>query len=250
MARTTRKKSQTAIYHIMLRGINQQQIFIEDEDYYKFLRVLKDCKEICGFELYAYCLMGNHVHLLIKEGKETIDNILKRVGSRFVYWYNIKYDRKGHLFQDRFRSEPVDDQSYFNTVLVYIHQNPKNGGICKDLGDYKFSSYNEYINKSYITDTEFVLSYWDVETFKEYNQLPLKHRCLDISEISAARVTDEQAVKIIKRVTKCENPSEFQKIDEDKKRKYLKTLNSKGISIRQLNRLTGIPKGIIERAVK
>ena len=130
MPRQARKKSNCGIYHIMLRGINQQQIFEDAEDYERFLDILKDCKEICEFELYAYCLMGNHVHLLIKEKKEPIEQIVKRIGSRFVYWYNVKYQRKGHLFQDRFKSEPVDTQKYFSTVLIYIHRNPIKAGIC------------------------------------------------------------------------------------------------------------------------
>ena len=234
----------------MLRGINQQQIFTEEEDYDRFLKVLADCKEICEFEIYAYCLMGNHVHLLIKEGKETIEKIVKRIGSRFVYWYNIKYDRKGHLFQDRYRSEAVEEPMYFNTVLIYIHQNPKKAGLCTQLSDYRYSSYNEYIGKQGIIDTEYVLSYWDIESFKEYNDSPISSKCLDVEETPQIRVTDEEAQRIIKKMTKCENPTDFQELDIDKRNKYLKQLNNKGISIRQLNRLTGIPKGIIERALK
>ena len=70
MSRQARKKSESGIYHVMLRGINQQQIFEDAEDYSKFLDILKDCKEICQFKLFAYCLMGNHIHLLMKEGAE------------------------------------------------------------------------------------------------------------------------------------------------------------------------------------
>ncbi len=83
MPRTGRKKSASGIYHVMLRGINQQQIFEDDEDFDRFLGILRECKRICGFELYAYCLMGNHVHLLMREGKEPLELIFKRLGSRF-----------------------------------------------------------------------------------------------------------------------------------------------------------------------
>ena len=70
MPRTARKKSCKQIYHIMLRGINKQQIFYEKEDYQFFISILERYKETCGYELYAYCLMGNHIHLLIREGNE------------------------------------------------------------------------------------------------------------------------------------------------------------------------------------
>ena len=84
MPRSARKQSSTGIYHVMLRGINQQDIFKDEEDYLRFLSVVKECKEVCGFELYAYCLMTNHVHLLIKVGKEPLELIFKRIGCRYV----------------------------------------------------------------------------------------------------------------------------------------------------------------------
>ena len=124
MPRKSRAKSENGIYHIMLRGINKQIIFEDEEDNKKFLEVLKECKDICDFKLFAYCLMGNHIHLLLKVEKEELEQIFKRIGARFVYWYNLKYKRSGHLFQDRFKSEPINDDNYFLNVLHYIHQNP------------------------------------------------------------------------------------------------------------------------------
>ena len=90
MPRQARRKSESGIYHIMLRGINQQQIFEDVEDYEKFLHILKEYKAISGYKLYAYCLMGNHVHLLLQEVAEPVEQIMKRIATRFVYWYNIK----------------------------------------------------------------------------------------------------------------------------------------------------------------
>ena len=120
MPRQSRKQSESGIYHIMLRGINQQQVFEDEEDNEKFIAVLKDCKLISEYKIFAYCLMGNHLHLLMKVENEKSDQIFKRIGARYVYWYNWKYQRKGHLFQDRFKSEPIDDDLYFLAVLRYI----------------------------------------------------------------------------------------------------------------------------------
>lgn len=88
MPRQARRQSESGIYHIMLRGINQQQIFEDEEDNQKFVEVLKDCKLISGFKIYAYCLMGNHIHLLLKAENESLEQIFKRIGARYVYWYN------------------------------------------------------------------------------------------------------------------------------------------------------------------
>jgi len=124
MPRQAREKSEKGIYHIILRGINKQQIFEDEEDYFKFLDTIEKYKTTSGYKILAYCLMGNHIHLLLMTGKESLEKIFKRIGSSYVYWYNWKYGRAGHLFQDRFKSEPVDDEDYLFTVLKYIHQNP------------------------------------------------------------------------------------------------------------------------------
>ena len=113
MPRSARKKSESGIYHIMLRGINKQQIFEDKEDSERFLETLYKYKKQCEYEIYAYCLMGNHLHILLKEGKEDLTLMLKRIAGSYVYWYNWKYHRSGHLFQDRFKSEPVEDNAYF-----------------------------------------------------------------------------------------------------------------------------------------
>ena len=81
MPRQARKKSESGVYHIMLSGINQQQIFEDEEDNFRFLETLSRYKKQCGYEIYAYCLMGNHVHILLKEGKENLTLVLKRIAG-------------------------------------------------------------------------------------------------------------------------------------------------------------------------
>lgn len=107
MARQARQRSKTGIYHIILRGINQQVLFEDDEDRQKLLDCLKYYRNTCGITGYGYCLMSNHFHLLLKEGMETIADTMKRIGVSYVAWYNNKHLRCGHLFQDRFKSEVV-----------------------------------------------------------------------------------------------------------------------------------------------
>jgi len=210
MPRQAREKSKNGTYHIILRGINQQQIFEEAEDYEKLLEIIKYCKSISEFEIYAYCLMGNHIHLLIKVQKEPIEQIFKRICGRFVYWYNIKYQRVGHLFQDRFKSEPVETTDYLMTVIRYIHQNPVKAGICKEIEDYPYSSFKAYIDRAKIVDTEFILNMRGLERFVKFNRIKNDDRCLDIAEKAIVRVTDEQAKMIIKKISKCDSVADFQ----------------------------------------
>ena len=246
MPRRAREKSSTGIYHIMIRGINQQQIFEDEEDNEKFLEVIKECKAISGYKVYAYCLMCNHVHLLLKEETENLEQIFKRVGGRYVYWYNNKYQRVGHLFQDRFKSEAVESDRYLLTVLRYIHQNPIKAGI-GDM-DYRYSSYNEYIKRqeNKLADTDLIFGMMTRKQFIEFNNETSNDKCLEI-EKKIFRITDGEAKREIIEVSKCDNISEFQSLETNLRNKCIKKLKGKGLSIRQMSRLTGISKGIIER---
>ena len=230
----------------MLRGINHQNIFEDKEDQEKLLQTLEHYKAISEYKLFAYCLMSNHIHLLIKIEKENLDVIMKRIAGSYVYWFNWKYRRCGHLFQDRFKSEPVDDDSYFLTVLRYIHQNPVKAGLCKNVKDYRYSSYLEYLKESRLVDTAFCLGLINQEQFVEFNNEYEDRVCLDFEE-NEFRLTDEEAKSIIQKVSKCKNATEFQELDLAKRDKYLKLCREKGISIRQLSRLTGVSFNIIRR---
>ena len=116
MPRRPRVPSGTEIYHVMMRGINHQNIFEEPEDYYQFINILDrmrtqydDMGNPSGTNCtyYAYCLMSNHFHLLIREQEEKVGDTIKRIAGAYVYYYNHKYLRDGHLFKERFKSEPV-----------------------------------------------------------------------------------------------------------------------------------------------
>ena len=109
MPRSARKLSKSGIYHIIIRGIGQQNIFEDDGDRIRFIETLKRYKTELGFEMNAYCLMRNHVHILLKDGREQIDLIMKKIVGSYAVYFNWKYDSVGHLFQDRFKSEPVED---------------------------------------------------------------------------------------------------------------------------------------------
>lgn len=252
MPRIARKKSKSGIYHVMLRGINKQLIFEEEEDCEKYLQVLELCQEKGTFKLKAYCLMGNHLHLLIQEENESLEQIFKRIGVRYVYWYNIKYNRTGHLFQDRFKSEPVDDDSYFLTVLRYIHQNPMKAGMCEEGLQYKWSSYQDYLYGTGITYTAFGLSLFHEnsekakELFVSYMQEETTN-CLDFG-LESKRITDKEAQDILKEVCGVHSVAEFQAMDKIKRDGNIALLKRNGLSIRQISRLTGISFAIVRKA--
>ena len=228
----------------MIRGINQQNIFADDEDHEKFMDILDRYRKKVEYEIYAYCLMGNHVHLLIKEGKEALSNTMKRIGTSYVYWYNWQYNRKAHLFQDRYKSEAVEYDAYFLTVLRYIHNNSLKAGLTDHLESYKWSSYQEYTSKTRIVNVNFTLALFDkdkdkaIVKFKKFNVESNNDQCLEISE-KRKTLSDKEINHLvlskyqIELVTLQNAPT----IIQDKVLKYLKELD--GCSLRQVSRLTG-----------
>ena len=157
MTRSPRKIAQSQTYHVVARGNNQQDIFLEDADFSNYLQHLRQACSEEGLTLYAYCLMTNHVHLLVKEGNVALSEQLRKLNSKYARYLNNKYESSGHVFQDRFFSAPVDDDRYFLAVLRYIHRNPLKAGMTKGLS-YRWSSYDEYVDHPFIVDAEFALS--------------------------------------------------------------------------------------------
>jgi len=246
MPRRPRQKSESGIYHIMLRGINQQAIFEDDEDYDKLLGTLKKYKAISKYKIYAYCVMSNHFHLLLKVENEDLEKIIKRIAGSYVYWYNLKYRRSGHLFQDRFKSEAVETDRYLLAVLRYIHQNPLKAGLCKNISEYKYSSYQDFMkNDSALIDINYVYSIIREEEFEKFNNERNNDVFLDYEE--KRHVNDADALKIIENVSGCKNISEFQSLDKGQRDRCIAELKTNGLSIRQISRLTGVSFGIVRK---
>ena len=112
--RKAREKSSTGLYHIVARGLDRQVIFHDHADYNRYLNLLHKKVKETGASLLGYCLMDNHVHLLINEENANISDFMRSVGVGYAWWFNRKYDRSGYLFQNRFHSEIVE-----NTNLAY-----------------------------------------------------------------------------------------------------------------------------------
>ena len=250
MPRQARKHSESGIYHTMLRGINQQEIFEDEEDNQKFLQILNECKAISECKLLAYCLMGNHIHLLMKIENESLEQVFKRICGRFVYWYNTKYQRVGHLFQDRFKSEPVENDAYLLTVIRYIHQNPVKAGISKKPEDYPYSSWREYLNEAWLTDADATDALIPREELLDFHRMLGSEQCLDITEKPPLRLTDEQAKVVMLKVTSCENAADFQNLTPIMRDKGIRKLRKNGLSLRQISRLTGVSLMIVRRAAQ
>ncbi len=258
MPRQQRKKSISGIYHCILRGINKQDIFFENQDYIKFFDILGKSKKLFHFELYSYILMPNHIHLEIKEKNDSLSKIMQNIGVAYATYFNKKYNRVGHLFQNRFKSKAVETQIYMLNLLRYIHQNPEQAGIEK-MEKYKWSSYNEYINKKILTDTEIVLKFFSkdnkkaIEEFVTFNNMKIGH--FESDEILEFEIkeylTDSELIEIIKDKLQIKNLQDIQKYSKKSRDELLKKLSQiSGWTYKQMSRVLGINIRIIQRAIK
>ena len=166
----------------------------------------------------AWCLMGNHVHLLIQENDEPIGDTMKRIASSYVYYYNHKYDRIGHLFQERFKSQPVESWGYFLTLLRYIHQNPLKPHLVSDLKDYPWSSWREYLGISQppFTSIQTVLRRIDISELTALIEKPMDKEEEDglldaYVQPKAMSYNNEQVWDMIEYYCGANTPSQFRK---------------------------------------
>ena len=257
MARGARVKSRSGIYHIMLRGANRQEIFHDDEDCKRFLDIILRFKLKSKMGIYAWCLMSNHVHLLLKEGNEDLSITMKRIGVSFVWYYNEKYRTTGHLFQGRFKSENVETNRYLFTVIRYIHQNPVKAGMINQVDGWRWSSCLGYYGKdSYprkLLDHDFIFKKLSTditiakEQFKDFNERNNNDECLDGNE--RRRLTDEEARIEIKELLGEIEIAQVKSLPKLQRNDVLRKVKEiEGLSQRQAARILGVSLHLISKS--
>jgi REP element-mobilizing transposase RayT len=257
MPRKARRKSESGVYHIMLRGANRQEIFHDEEDHIRFLETLDRYKRKSEIKVYGWCLMSNHIHLLFQEGKEELAVTMKRIGVSYVWFYNQKYKTMGHLFQDRYKSESIESDEYLMSVARYIHQNPVKAGMVKKPDEWEWSSCQGYYGREYyppfMLDRDLVLDMFSqnketaIQRFMKYNEIESEDRHLE-DEIKV-RFTDEEAREEIKKILngyEIANIKSLVKSERDEMIGRIKKIE--GLTQRQISRIFGISLTLVNRA--
>lgn len=238
MPRYPRQPSKTGIYHIMLRGNERKDIFIDEEDKRRLIKTVIKNKAGEAFKLYAYCIMGNHLHLVIKEQKEPISRIIKKIATSYAYYFNQKYKRVGHVFQDRYKSETIEDEAYLLSAIRYVHNNPQKAEITKKER-YKWSSYSQYLEilkkAAEFPEIREILEFFSLNIkialreFINYSKKQEEKDFLDMQEIVKSEINEENVNAYINRYLKSRNL----KKEDLKKREHAKSREN---LIHQLNR--------------
>jgi len=261
MPRYARSSSQTGIYHVMIRGIDKMDIFLENYDKDRFLQTLAKMKAEGEYSLHAYCLMNNHVHLLIKEESDLLQRTMKRICVSYSAYFNRKYERIGHLFQDRFKSESIETDEYMLACTRYIHNNPVKAGIAKYPQNYIWSSYRLYIEKDEenldLLNREYLMNIFSedkkraINMFINYSNEETEDPFMDYSKEKAIKSNVDKLEAVFNIIEKYNLTIEdFKKISDKQKRDMmLRQLKAEeNISLRDISNITGISKDIIFRS--
>ena len=211
MPRQARKYSNTQVYHVIYKGVDNQDIFF--------------------------------VHLVIGVDNTFLSDSMKSLSIKYAMYFNRKYSRSGHLFQNRFKSKCVENQKYFLDVCRYVEQNPEKAGICK-VPEYKWNSYHEYVGENTIIDKETLLHYFndDIEQYKMFTTKGKSENFEDFIEFELKqKMSDDELAQLIVEQMGLKNIKEFSELKSEDFEKGIEFLkNLKYTSYRQISRVIGI----------
>jgi len=250
LPRQPRTKAITRLYHVIIRGINKQDLFLDGQDYKKMINELINVKEKYEFELYSYVIMTNHVHLLIYDKRDNLSKTMQSLTIKYSLYFNKKYERVGHVFENRFNSKIIENKEYLRNLVRYIHKNPENAGLSTE---YTWTSYKEYISKKKgIVTVKFILDLFGdtreiaINNFIYFHQNYDKKNDYNKDYELVKNINDEEAIKMMKELSNEENLLKIQLYEKNKRNSIIiKLLKIEGISKVQVSRILGISKRTI-----
>ncbi len=264
LPRQARRKSHSNIYHCMLRGVNKQDIFFEDKDYLEFQDIIRKNKKKFLYQVYSYVLMPNHIHLEIKDENCKLSQIIHSIGTSYANYFNKKYKRVGHLFENRFKSRNVENVYYILNLARYIHQNPLKAKI-STMEEYRWSSYPEYFQKNNfeeenkIVDTDKLLEIFSPEDKNNTEEfLKFNIKGVDFQESTELleyemknKLTDEEVIYFIKKELEIDNIQEIQRYHKTYRNDIIQKIRKiRGVTQQQTARVLGINIRTVQRAYR
>lgn len=254
MSRGPREQSEYDLYHIMVRGSGRMTLFEDEDDRKAYLRALLRCKRDARADVLAWCIMGNHAYFVLHAELADVARLMQRMNGSYAIHYNNKYEHPGGAFQGRYESVAIKDEIQLLSCIRYVHQNPVKAHLATSCGDYRWSSYREYLGvpglgDDYVCDTSYVLeTFGSEEAFVNFHgeEDSLKH--LDCEEEpeegdSLARRRAEEAVgaKALR---------EMARYPRAERNECLLRLQEAGLTVRQVERICGVGRGIVWRVWK
>lgn len=197
MPRIARKYFKSKFKHIIVQGINKQSIFENDKYIQKYKEIILNKLKKSNVLILAYCIMNNHTHFLMySEDSNNISKYMQKVNGAYSQFYNKINERVGYVFRDRYYSQDILTQNQLYNCLRYIHNNPVKANICKNMGQYKYSSYNEFLKKQEIINNKGIVLLFGTdedykEEFEEVHKYVQDENFIDVKEKSIEEFISE-----------------------------------------------------------
>lgn len=245
-----RSRAESGFYHVMLRGNGRQLIFEDDADRREFLSCLDNAIEREGVSLIAWCLMDNHVHLIIDDPHDRLSTVMYRIGMKYAMYFNNRHQREGHLFEGRFKSSPIESDEYLVQAVRYVLNNPVAAGI-STLEDYRWSSYAEYCGERGLTNTKPILDMFSsVEDFVSFCRegAPVFDGKLEFDNVPD-QLVKEVATNIAIQLG-CTDLSKIKALSLKRRGAIVRALRDAGLTVNQISRLIGISSASLYRSLK
>lgn len=240
MPHTARRKSESGYYHVVPKAIADQIIFENDADRRYYLELLDTATTEMYCTLHAYCLMSNHVHLVIEDDFNSLASLMKYVDERYGMYFADKTGRNGGILKKPFWSEPITTDAYLLCAVRYVHANPTVAGICSPFS-YEWSSAKDYLGRSGITDTSKILSMCgDTNEFIRFsNQMPVSAQAFPGSKLKG-HIDDEEALRIARLTLGTEELRNIGSLPVNDRNDLIRQLKQTGLTLRQIVRTTGL----------
>lgn len=252
MPRQARSESETGYYHIMIRGINKEKIFATDQEKERIVTLIREKTQEEACRIIAYCIMDNHMHMIIHAEKSELVKIMKKINISYAMSYNQRHKRIGPVFQDRFRSENITDESYLYGAIRYIHNNPIEAGMVSKVEEYKWSSIREYLsNENLLLDQkakeEIMLGFVSNKEFLNFHDMEDNTEYLEIKE-EAEEMRTKRAEKIMEQYFEEKGITDRRQINTEELIIHL--LKNTNLSYRKIGEIIGVNVGTIHRVNK
>ena len=249
MPHTQRKRSESGFYHVVAKGDGAQIIFEDNSDRRLYVDILAKTIDEFKIKLHAYCLMSNHVHLLVQDEQRELSGFMKKLSETYAMHFSRKTGRVGRVFQRPFWSEPVESDAYFLCALRYIHANPEPAGICK-AKDYPWSSYQDYLSGSAFVEVEFARELLGgIRRFEEFSASGGSYaKPFTDSKLSRHHNSDE-LVNIAINLLGRETLNNLRAMSPEARKPHIALLHAHGFTKAEIARITGLGSALVGKAL-
>ena len=247
MPRAARKQSSTGYYHVTNRGVGRMPVFFDAKDHEVFLECLLRAREVCDFKVLAYCIMTTHFHLVIKCDGPVPTSLFQSICARFASYYRKRHGWCGQIFQGRFHSEPIEEESHLLCAVRYVWRNPVSAHMCGHPTAYPWSSYLALGKHDDIIDDYLLLEFMSPEEWRRFAAETADDRLL---EPFPRRMSDEGALELAHAALAEASEDDVELLSGESCPASFRRCLREGVTISQLARILGLARTRLYRAFR